>query len=218
MSLLLFGIISGDHSSSIDADLRLVQSEGLVALVKASDTELSRESSSIIAYGDQIMRVHQQTTMIPVRYGSLLADEQEVVKHLTDHSAHYHTLLAKLDDCEEVGIRMTLIDSDSDSDSDNDNDALQASGHAYLKARKHVYSVPELAAQQETLINHTLAGLYREHRATLSLFNGQRTYLLSYLVPRATLMQFKAGYFDLSASMGANVTLSGPWPPYNFSG
>ncbi|MFQ3171753.1 MAG: hypothetical protein ACI9DG_001790 [Oleispira sp.] len=213
MSLLLFGIIASEYSNPIDADLRQIQSEGLTALVKANDTELSRESSAVMAYGDQIMRIHQQTTLIPVRYGSLLADEQEVIKHLTDHSAHYHTLLAKLDDCEEVGIRMTLIDSDSD----NATNAQQASGQAYLLARKHVYSVPELAAQQEALINHTLAGLYREHRASLSLFNGQRTYLLSYLVPRATLMQFKEGYIDLVAGMGANVTLSGPWPPYNFS-
>jgi hypothetical protein len=211
MSLLLFGIIATEYSGHIDADLRQIQSEGLTALVKVSDTELSRESSTVMAYGDQIMRIHQQTTLIPVRYGCLLADQQEVIKHLTDHSAHYHTLLDKLDDCEELGIRMTLIDSE------NEANAPKASGQAYLLARKHVYSVPELAAQQETLINHGLDGFYREHRATLSLFNGQRTYLLSYLVPRATLMQFKETYFDLAAGMGANVTLSGPWPPYNFS-
>jgi hypothetical protein len=211
MSLLLFGIIAGEYSIPIDADLRGIQSEGLTALVKVNDAELNRESSAVMAYGDQIMRIHQQTTLIPVRYGSLLANEQEVIKHLTDHAAHYHTLLAKLDDCEEVGIRMTLPDSD------NEVDVPKASGQAYLLARKHVYSVPELAAQQETLINHSLTGLYREHRATLGLFNGQRTYLLSYLVPRAMLVQFKAGYFDLAASMGDNVTLSGPWPPYNFS-
>jgi|TARA_B110000114_G_C15045353_1_gene378914 hypothetical protein len=211
MSLLLFGIIASEYSSCVDASLRQIRSEGLTALVKASDTELSRKSSAVMEYGDQIMRIHQQTTLIPVRYGSLLADEQEVIKHLTDHSARYQTLLAKLDDCEEVGIRMTLVDSN------NEANAQQASGQAYLLARKHVYSVPELAAQQEALINHTLANLYREHRATLSLFNGQRSYLLSYLVPRATLMQFKEGYFDIAAGMGANVALSGPWPPYNFS-
>jgi hypothetical protein len=211
MSLLLFGIIAGENLNPIDSDLRRIQSEGLTALVKVSDAELNRESSAVIAYGDQIMRIHQQTTLIPARYGSLLADEQEVTKHLINHAAHYHTLLAKLDDCEEVGIRMTLPESE------NEADAPQASGQAYLLARKNVYSVPELAAQQETLINHTLAGLYRDHRATLSLFNGQRTYLLSYLVPRATLIQFKTGYFDLAASLGGNATLSGPWPPYNFS-
>ena len=211
MSLLLFGIIASEYSNCVDADLRQIESEGLTALVKVSDAELSRKSSAVMAFGDQIMRIHQQTTLIPVRYGSVLADEQEIIKHLTDHSAQYHTLLTKLDDCEEVGIRMTLIDSDKQAD------APKASGQAYLLARKHVYSVPAVAAQQEIRINQTLAGLYREHRATLSVFNGQRSYLLSYLVPRATLRQFNQGYFDLAASMGTNVTLSGPWPPYNFS-
>jgi len=43
MSLLLFGIIAGEYSSPIDADLRRIQSEGLTAVVKVSDAELNRE-------------------------------------------------------------------------------------------------------------------------------------------------------------------------------
>ena len=211
MSLLLFGIIAGECSSRVDADLRLIQFEGLAALVKVTHTELSRESTAVMEYGDQIMRIHQKTTLIPVRYGSLLADEQEVIKHLKDHASHYHALLAKLVDCEEFGIRIMLMDND------NTAVAAQTSGQAYLLARKNVYSVPEWATQQETLINHTLAGLYRERQTALSVFNGQRSYLLSYLVPRATLMRFKMDYANLAASMGTHVTLSGPWPPYNFA-
>jgi|TARA_B110000503_G_scaffold38105_1_gene62539 hypothetical protein len=211
MSILLFGITAGEYSSLIDPDLRTIQSEGLTALVKVNDAELSRESSAVIAYGDQIMRIHQQTTLVPVRYGSLLADEQEVIKHLKDHAAHYHTLLAKLDGCEEIGIRMTLQDSDHQAN------VPQTSGQAYLLARKNIYSVPELAVHQETQINQRLSGLYREHRAALSVFNGQRTYLLSYLVPRSTLSEFKVEFFELAAGMDANVSLSGPWPAYNFS-
>jgi len=210
MSLLLFGIITGEHPITIDADLRLIQSEGLAALVRASDTELSRESSAVLEYGDKIMQIHQQTTLIPMRYGSLLADEKAVIKNLQDENAHYHSILAKLADCEEMGVRITL------KNSEDETGAPQSSGQAYLLARKSIYSVPELAVQQEALINSVLAGFYQEQRATLSVFNGQRTYLLSYLVPRATLKQFKLGYFDLATSLGESVTVSGPWPPYNF--
>lgn len=210
MSLLLFGIITGQSTITLDADLRLIQSERLAALVTTNDAELSRESAAVMEYGDKIMRIHQQTTLIPMRYGSLLADEDDVIKHLKDHADHYHALLLKLSDCEEVGIRITL------KNREDETVAPQSSGQAYLLARKSIYSVSELATQQETLINNALAGLYREQRAMLSVFNGQRTYLLSYLVPRATLESFKSEYSKLTISAGEQVILSGPWPPYNF--
>ena len=210
MSLLLFGIITGQSTITLDADLRLIQSERLAALVTTNDAELSRESAAVMEYGDKIMRIHQQTTLIPMRYGSLLADEDDVIKHLKDHADHYHALLLKLSDCEEVGIRITL------KNREDETVAPQSSGQAYLLARKSIYSVSELATQQETLINNALAGLYREQRAMLSVFNGQRTYLLSYLVPRATLESFKVGYSNLSISEAEHFIFSGPWPPYNF--
>jgi hypothetical protein len=209
MSLLLFGIIRGKTTITLDADLRLIKSEGLAALVTASDTKLSWESAAVLEYGDKILQIHQQTTLIPMRYGSLLADEHDVIKHLKDHAVHYDALLLKLSDCEEVGIRITLK-------SEDETVARLSSGQAYLLARKSIYSVSELATQQETLINSALAGLYREQRAMLSVFNGQRTYLLSYLVPRATLESFKVGYSNLSISEAEHFIFSGPWPPYNF--
>jgi cytochrome P450 len=210
MSLLLFGIITGKSKITLEADLRLIKSEGLAALVTASDTKLSRESAAVMEYGDKIMRIHQQATLIPMRYGSLLADENDVIKHLKDHAVHYDALLLKLSDCEEVGIRITL------KNSEDETVARLSSGQAYLLARKSIYSVSELATQQETLINSALEGLYREQRAMLSVFNGQRTYLLSYLVPRAKLEAFKAGYSNLNISEDEYVIFSGPWPPYNF--
>ena len=210
MSLLIFGIIRGKSTITLEADLRLIQFEGLAALVTASDTKVSWESAAVLEYGDKILQIHQQTTLIPMRYGSLLADENDVIKHLKDHAVHYDALLLKLSDCEEVGIRITL------KNSEDETVARLSSGQSYLLARKSIYSVSALATQQETLINSALAGLYREQRAIISVFNGQRTYLLSYLVPRATLELFKTGYSNLSISEDQHVIFSGPWPPYNF--
>jgi hypothetical protein len=93
----------------------------------------------------------------------------------------------------------------------------QVSGHNYLLARKRAYAIPEQAEQQAGLLNAALAGLYRQHCAAISIFNGQRTYLLSYLVPRTELQTFLErlnALADCSASLGF---ISGPWPPYNFA-
>ena len=207
MSLLLYGIVFENAPLTIDSDLQIINAAGLAAIVKTNDTDINREPAVVIAYGEQITRIHQQTTLIPVRYGSELANEHDVIQHLTNHAAHYQTRLAELTDCEEMGVRLPI-------DSIEDNQASKPiSGYDYLLARKRAYAVPEQVEQQATLLNNALAGLYRQHCAELSVFNGQRTYLLSYLVPRTQLILFR----ERLSKLTDNSFISGPWPPYNFS-
>jgi hypothetical protein len=207
MSLLLYGIIFENAPLAIDSELQIINAAGLAAIVKNNICEISREPAVIIAYGEQIKHIHQQTTLIPIRYGSELATEQEVIAYLTSHAEHYQTRLKELIDCEEMGIRLPI-----DSTEDNQT-SKPISGYDYLLARKRVYAIPEQVEQQATLINNALAGLYRQHCAELSVFNGQRTYLLSYLVPRAELSFFRERLIVLIDQR----FISGPWPPYNFS-
>ena len=207
MSLLLYGIVFEDAQLDTEPDMQLISAAGLAAVVKANDTEISREPAVIIAYGEQINHIHQQTTLIPIRYGSELANENEVIQHLTSNALHYQTRLAELVDCEEMGIRLPI-------DSFEDNQATKPlSGYDYLLARKRVYAVPEQTEQQASILNNALAGLYRQQCAELSVFNGRRTYLLSYLVLRTELPIFREKLRDIIDSS----FISGPWPPYNFT-
>ena len=207
MSLLLYGIVFEDTLLAIDPELQIITAAGLAAVVKVNDTEISREPAVVIAYGEQINHIHQQTTLIPIRYGSELANENEVIQHLSSNALHYQTRLAELADCEEMGIRLPI-------DSLEDNQVSKPiSGYDYLLARKRVYAVPEQTEQQASVLNNALAGLYRQQCAELSVFNGRRTYLLSYLVPRTELPLFREKLRDLID----NSFISGPWPPYNFT-
>jgi hypothetical protein len=212
-ALLLYGIVNQDALLTVEPDLQLIKAGRLAAIVKASGTEISREPAIVLAFGGQVMRIHQQTTLIPMRYGSVLRDENAVMQHLLEHEAHYQTRLAELDNCEEMGIRLQLgLTTD---------DAIimpQVSGHDYLLARKHAYAIPEYAGEHAARLNNELAGLYRQHSAAISVFNGQRTYLLSYLVPRTKLQAFRERLDALADSMADPAFISGPWPPYNFAG
>lgn len=209
MSLLLYGIIAEDVSLALESELQLIKAAGLAAIVKACEIEISREPAIVLAYGEQIKQIHQQTTLIPIRYGSVLNNEIEIIQHLQNHALHYQTRLITLADCEEMGIRLLL-------ETTEDCSVNTSSGYAYLLARKRAYAVPEHAEQQATLLNQGLAGLYREHCAELSVFNGQRTYLLSYLVSRSDLPTFRDCLHALADSLKENGFISGPWPPYNF--
>ena len=211
MSLLLYGIIAENVSLVLEPELHLIKAVGLATIVKTCEMEVSREPALVLAYGEQIKQLHQQTTLIPIRYGSVLANEAEVIQHLHDHAPHYQTRLTALADCEEMGIRLLLETIENPT-------AKTSSGQAYLLARKRAYAVPESAEQQATLLNQGLAGLYRQQCAELGVFNGQPSYLLSYLVSRPDLPLFHERLYVLAEGITENSFISsGPWPPYNFT-
>ncbi|MDP1774572.1 MAG: GvpL/GvpF family gas vesicle protein [Methylobacter sp.] len=211
-ALLLYGIVAEDAPLAAEPGMQLIKAAKLAAIVKLGETEISHEPAVVLAFGEQVMRIHQQTTLIPMRYGSVLADEYAVTQHLLDHEARYRTRLAMLANCEEMGIRLPL-----DLAADNVVITPQVSGHDYLLARKRAYAVPEHAEQQAIILNNALAGLYHQHCAAISVFNGQHTYLLSYLVPRAELQAFRDKLNVLADSITDIGFISGPWPPYNFA-
>ncbi|WJV54114.1 GvpL/GvpF family gas vesicle protein [Prodigiosinella aquatilis] len=221
MSLLLYGIVAEDTQLTLEPDgtpyageepMQLIKAATLAALVKPCEADVSREPAAALAFGQQIMHVHQQTTIIPIRYGCVLADEYAVTQHLLNHEAHYQTQLVELENCDEMGIRLSLVSAE-----DNAVTTPQASGLDYLRSRKLAYAVPEHAERQAALLNNAFAGLYRRHCAEISMFNGQRTYLLSYLVPRTELQAFRDQFNALADNMTDIGFISGPWPPYNFA-
>lgn len=212
MSLLLYGIVAEDAQLAAEPGMQLIKAAKLAAIIKPCETEISRESAVVLAFGEQVMRIHRQATLIPMRYGSVLADEHAVTQHLLDHEVRYRTRLAELANCEEMGIRLPL-----DLAANNAVITPQVSGHDYLLARKRAYAVPEHAEQQAAILNNALAGLYHQHCAAVSVFNGQHTYLLSYLVPRTELQAFRDQLNVLADSITDIGFISGPWPPYNFA-
>ena len=214
MSLLLYGIINETSPLVIEPTFTLINAAGIVAIVKACENEVSREPAVVLAYGEKVMAIHQQTTLIPMRYGSILANENAVKEHLEANHTRYQTRLAELNNCEEMGIRLSL---ESIPDSDISSPQQPTNGLNYLLARKRAYAIPEQAEQQAAFLENALSGLYNQHCAALSVFNGQQTYLLSYLVPRANLPAFQERLNFLANSTTDLGSISGPWPPYNFA-
>jgi hypothetical protein len=209
MSLLLYGITLEYPNLNCQTEMELVNAAGLSAIVKTNINEISREPAVVLAYGEQIWQIHQKTTLIPVRYGSQLADETKVRQLLTDNAVHYKKKLAELADCDEMGVRLPI-----NSLENHPVNKSIISGHEYLLARKQAYTVPEEIKKQADTLNDALSGCYRQYCAELSLFNGRRTYLLSYLVPRDKLLTFQekiTGFIDIRF-------ISGPWPLYSFAG
>ena len=214
MSLLLYGIVVENALPvDFDASLLLINVDGLTA-VTARCEQADQDVDTVLAFGNVVGRIHQHTTIIPIRYGSLLPDKAAVVEHLTEKAAHYRQRLSELQGCEEMGIRLPMAMPEPNPPPN----PKAISGHDYLLAIKRKYSATEQAEKESAELDMALAGLFNKRCGETGLFAGQHMYLVSYLVPRDKLDAFRArldGLFEAGTHKGI---ISGPWPPYNFAG
>ena len=217
MSLLLYGIIAENtlpNEPRLDArNVHLIHAEGLTA-VTAQCEEAGQDMETVLAFGRVIESIHQNATIIPMRYGSLLPDEAAVIGHLTEKASHYRQRLEELDGCDEMGIRLPLALPEPEATPV----AKPKSGHAYLQSLKRKYSATEQAEKEAADLALALQGLFRKSCGEAGLFANQPMYLISYLVPRTQLESFRAKVDELFQQGTHKGIISGPWPPYNFAG
>ncbi|MCX7111589.1 MAG: GvpL/GvpF family gas vesicle protein [Proteobacteria bacterium] len=213
MSLLLYGIVTENAlPADFDVSLLLIHADGLTA-VTACCEQADQDVESVLAFGNVVERIHQRTTIIPIRYGSLLPDEAAVVELMAEKASHYCRLLADLEGCEEMGIRLPMAAPEPEPLAAK----KPSSGYEYLLARKRKYSAAEQAEKEAAALDLALTGLYRKRCGDAGLFAGQHMYLVSYLVHRTQLDAFRAKVDELFNDETQKVIISGPWPPYNFA-
>lgn len=190
-------------------------------------TELKR-------YGQVVAACHQCHTTIPMRFGSIFRDKREIACHLEEHGHTYQTLLRKLADREEMGIRLLLPSVRPPRPSDGEisgkgienRTAAQASafsGKAYLSRQRQRYGLTDgLIRQADAVLfswRESFNGLFVECRWERPQWMVmQKAPLLSayFLVPRRNLTAFKERFIRISRRRPEKALLSGPWPPYNF--
>jgi hypothetical protein len=89
--IYVYGVVSNDAAISppsegvASAATRLIESDGLAALVSSVPTERLRvRRSDLHAHLRALERVFEQTTVLPCRFGTVLPSEDDVRRHLLD--------------------------------------------------------------------------------------------------------------------------------------
>jgi len=135
MSLLLYGIVTENAlPADFDVSLLLIHADGLTA-VTACCEQADQDVESVLAFGNVVERIHQRTTIIPIRYGSLLPDEAAVVELMAEKASHYRRLLADLEGCEEMGIRLPMAAPEPEPFAAK----KPSSGYEYLLAKTEIF-------------------------------------------------------------------------------
>jgi hypothetical protein len=230
--LLLYCI--ADAASALPGDGRGVHGGGLLRIVHgglaavvsplAEPARVATPARAELLEYERVIRAwHAVADVLPMRFGSVLSDETAVRAHLDAQRAVYPRALERIAGCVELGVRALVSAPPPPAAPVEGSKPESRSGADYLKARQQRHSAEnrlrdQCAALEQALLSK-VAPWCREHRSELSSprSGGPMLCSLYFLVPREQVAAFRAALSPMPPVGGpAELTLSGPWPPFNF--
>ncbi len=198
---------------------------GLAAVVSPGGAPAQGETpaaAELIAYERVIRSQHAVADVVPMRFGSVLPGEEAVRAHLDAQRDTYLRVLARVSGCVEMGVRMLVPPPAPPTTREEAVKPVSRSGAAYLQTLRQRHSAENqlrdhCAALEQELLS-TVAPLCREHRMELSPLRPGEPALCSlyFLVPRDQVSAFRAAVSPFAGGRTVEVSLSGPWTPFNF--
>lgn len=176
---------------------------------------------------DEVVRnVFDHGPVLPLRFGTVVADEDGAHRLLEQHAAAARQRLAHLDTHREWGVRLTREAPGPDADTTEDDQAerAQMSGTSYLAARREALQRGQRAEQETAALVQQVEEALSEYAVDLAHRGGGpgsgALADLAYLVPQPR----QDAFLDAVERLGREVAdeqllldLTGPWPPYSFA-
>jgi len=226
-SLLVYGILRAAAADEIDADsvagpgvqnrpVSIVERGGLAAITSASPSSAvltGADTDDVLAHKGVVDRVFARTTVIPVRFGTTIADADALRRHLEAEASSYRSSLDRLDGQSEMGIRVSLR-QEGIPESSGPASAYRSDrpGTAYLLARHR-----KRDGRRRQVVRTYRTGLEgRFESMTTSAARSQQTVSMAFLVARSQTRAFREAAEGIRASRVQSVDVVGPWAPYSF--
>jgi hypothetical protein len=164
-----------------------------------------------------------QLTVVPMKLFTMFSTRERAVGEISEKQAEIAAIMRRIAGAEEWGIRVTHRPGTARSVV---SERPPASGAEFLAAKKRardaVTGAKAAAAENAIAAYRRLSKLAKESRVRQDAPASAATPPLldaAFLVPasgRAKFTQAAKREAAVCAKFGIHVTLSGPWPPYNF--
>lgn len=205
---------------------------------RMQNAELEWVSEKAQAHQDVLAAVLTETPVIPLRFGTICREESDVVKLLIHYAPEFKSHLKKFKARQEWGVkiyfsgdqlRQLLVDTQPELQAIQAEIDGRSEGTAYMLRKKFDSLVDEameteldsivadcheqLSAVADEVRVNPLPSPQLTGKAAKALLNG------AYLIQKKKVKRFEQVAHTLVetyASLGCEVQVSGPWPPYNF--
>jgi hypothetical protein len=153
--------------------------------------------------------------VLPLRFGATLADEAGLRRLLDERGREFTRLLESVRGAVELGVRARLTSPRRARDGTADDELTDASGPGttYLlgvRARERRFGAAIAQVHEPLAALARRSALGSRHRAGAAM-------KAAYLVERDLVNAFRARVDGLALELDANISCTGPWPPYSFS-
>lgn len=166
-----------------------------------------------------------RTTVVPMKLFTMFSTKERAIQEMRSRRAAIDPVIRRVAGCEEWGVRVTRSTPARPRGSEKDA-ARPASGVAFLAAKKQarddVRESERAAAAAADTVFEALANIARDaHRRDDAPQGAALPPVLdaAFLVRNESRARFRAAARRLAAvtaKAGARLTVTGPWPPYNF--
>lgn len=197
-----------------DGDLQVVTSRVSARFRDLAEAPGEDVVTAVRRHDDVLREVARDRSLLPVRFGTVLADEAAVDDLLADPDGALRRALVQVDGADEWVLSVTATNPDTDSVVDEQG---LSPGHAFFARRRSAEQQHQLARSSAVAVarevDARLRELARDFRP-LALRGPDVVARGAYLVPREVTDQF----IRTTQSHGeGRVEVQGPLPPYRFA-
>jgi Gas vesicle synthesis protein GvpL/GvpF len=251
-ALYVYGIVrAGDEIGQFDAATQGVDASSPIALLREGELAAIVGEVPLADFGQDVVmerirdpswleekvRAHEavleaalpRAPLVPFRFGTIFADEEQVRRMLREHD-HLRSTLDDLEGTFELGVKGFLEPERAAAEAAQPEQGEPASaGRSYLLRKQHDRRLAEARAELQMTLgtesHEVLAAAARDARANplqrpeATGHSGDMFLNGAYLVEAAREGAFRealVGLESLYGESGATYELTGPWPPYNF--
>ncbi len=211
----------------MEQSLRLIEQGNLAMLCSESDEELSATPESMRSYTTTLCEVIKSVTIVPLRFGTVFPQEEEIRAVLKSKSKEYLKLLAKLDQKIEVELKVwwkkeifmqTMLKNKRVARWKKALEGGKGKGYDVVEFGK---AIEELANQERIALIKVFGDLLQPYAADCIVVDPRDEYQVYdgvFLVERAREEEFDqaVGLLHDKYSEIMVFKYTGPWAPHHF--
>ncbi|HEY4385989.1 MAG TPA: GvpL/GvpF family gas vesicle protein [Ktedonobacteraceae bacterium] len=212
--------------------------QDLYAEIAHAPGTLPEKSVEILqAHEDVVDSIMKETTIVPLKFGTILKDKEAAARMLQDQGKHFKRLLAKFRGKVECGLKVYAdkqaltqhLQAETRFTGQREKQEKLSKGTAYLLGRKREQDLKEHIAAH---FAQTARAIFQElgkhafdvkQNPTLpQKQTGKKKEMIlnaAYLIDMEEMdrfCQYGQGLIERYGFMQLDLEFSGPWPPYNF--
>lgn len=213
MSILVYAISRDDARAPAAGELQEICAAGLRALAGPVEEPLTADLEELVHYEETVETVMRRHTILPMRFGSVVDDEQEVRDLLKARAREFATALAQLDGAVEYGVQASVATAGSGS-APTGAAVAAGPGESYMRARLREQ---QCRRELQDWLDQALDGTVRRRVFRVTPVCGPSSISGAFLVDRAGEETFRRRIAELTEAADHKLSWSGPWPPYTFA-